>query len=198
MIGTRRLRHLRECAEHVFEDGVPGDFIEAEVWRGGASIMLAAVLEAYGIDDRIMWLADSFRGIPPPNPERYPHDAGLHFDGCSELAVPVDVVKANFQTYGLLNDRVRFVEGVFADTLAGIAAREFAIVRLDGDLYESTMDGLDALYPRLARGGFVIVDDYGAIPACRAAVHDYREAHGIGEPIGEIDWTGAFWRKGSA
>ncbi len=195
MIGTRRLHHLRECAERVLRDGVPGDFIEAGVWRGGASIMMRAVLAAYGVDDRLVWLADSFRGLPPPNPEKYPADAGMHFEHVSELAVPVDAVKANFGAYGLLDDQVRFVEGLFADTLAHIPAREFAIVRLDGDLYESTMDALDALYPRLARRGFAIVDDYGPYPACRAAVHDYRERHGIDEPIEWIDWAGVFWRR---
>jgi O-methyltransferase len=195
MIGLRRMRHLRETVEQVLRDGIPGDFVEAGVWRGGASIMMRAVLAAYAVDDRLVWLADSFRGLPPPNPDRYPHDAGLHLEGFSELAIPVDVVKSNFERYGLLDDSVRFVEGWFAETLAGIPSREFAIVRLDGDLYESTIDSLTALYPRLAPGGFAIVDDYGAVSACRAAVHDYREREGIDEPIREIDWTGVFWRK---
>ena len=172
MIGARRLRHLRTCAEHVLRDGVPGDFIEAGVWRGGASIMMRAVLAAYGVDDRLVWVADSFRGLPPPNPEKYPADAGMHFEKFSELAVSLDAVKANFRAYDLLDDRVRFVEGLFADTLAHIPVREFAIIRLDGDLYESTMDALNALYPRLARDGFAVIDDYGAVPACRIAVHD--------------------------
>jgi O-methyltransferase len=195
MIGLRRMRHLRETVERVLDDGIPGDFIEAGVWRGGASIMMRAVLAAHAVEDRVVWLADSFRGLPPPNPDRYPHDAGLHLEGFSELAIPVDVVKSNFERYGLLDDRVRFVEGWFAETLARIPSRQFAIVRLDGDLYESTIDSLAALYPRLASGGFAIIDDYGAIPACRAAVHDYREQNRIDEPIEEIDWTGVFWRK---
>jgi O-methyltransferase len=195
MIGARRLRHLRTCVEQVLNDGVPGDFIEAGVWRGGASIMMRAVLAAYGVDDRLVWLADSYRGLPPPNPEKYPADAGLHLEGFSELAIALDAVKANFRAHGLLDDRVRFVEGLFADTLAHVPARTFAIVRLDGDLYESTIDSLDALYPRLASGGFAIIDDYGAVPACRTAVHDYRAQHGIEEPIETIDWTGAYWRK---
>jgi O-methyltransferase len=195
MIGFRRLRHLRECVEQVLRDGVPGDLIEAGVWRGGASIMMRAVLAAHGVRDRLVWLADSFRGLPPPNPQRYPHDEGMHFEGFSDLAVSLDVVKANFERYGLLDDRVRFAEGLFAQTLAGIQSDRFAVIRLDGDLYESTLDSLNALYPRLAAGGFAVIDDYGAYPACRAAVDDYRERHGIVESIQEIDWAGAFWRK---
>lgn len=195
MIGARRLRHLRECVEAVIADGIPGDLIEAGVWRGGASIMMRAVLAAYGVNDRLVWLADSFCGLPPPNPEKYPADADVHLEVYAELAVPLDAVEANFRAHGLLDDRVRFVQGLFADTLAHVPAPQFALVRLDGDLYESTMDALNALYPRLARGGFAIIDDYGAVAACRAAVHDYRERHGIDEPISEIDWTGVYWRK---
>ena len=195
MIGARRLRHLRECVERVLKEGVPGDLIEAGVWRGGATIMMRAVLQAYDVWDRIVWVADSFSGLPSPNPERYPQDTGLDLSGYRELAIPVDVVKANFRKYDLLDDRVRFVEGLFAQTLSGIPASTFAIIRLDGDLYESTMDTLNALYPKLAPGGYAIVDDYGAVDACRAAVNDYRERHHIYEEIVEIDWAGAYWRK---
>ena len=195
MIGLRRLRHLRCCVERALRDGVHGDFIETGVWRGGAVIMMRAVLEAYGVADRRVWAADSFRGLPAPNPERYPLDAGLNFETYSELAVPLDVVKENFRRFGLLDERVRFVEGWFADTLAHIEAEELAVVRLDGDLYESTTDALTALYPKLAPGGFLIVDDYGAIGACRAAVQDYRREHGVRDEIHEIDWTGVYWRK---
>lgn len=195
MVGAIRLRHLRRCAERVLSDGVPGDFIETGVWRGGASILMRAVLAAYGVEDRIVWLADSFRGIPPPNPEKFPADAGVNFHEYPVFAVSLDEVKANFRAYGLLDDRVRFVEGWFADTLASVPARTFAIIRLDGDLYESTMVALDALYPKLAPGGYVVVDDYGSLAMCRAAVHDYRARCGIDVPIEKIDWTGVYWRK---
>jgi hypothetical protein len=195
MVGLHRLRNLRQCVEQTLGDGVRGDLIETGVWRGGASIMMRAVLEAYGDRDRKVWLADSFRGLPPPNPERYPLDEGLHLEGYSVLAIAVDAVKENFRRFGLLDERVRFVEGWFSETLANVDADEFAVIRLDGDLYESTIDALTALYPKLAPGGFLIVDDYGAVPACRAAVHDYRNQHDIQEDLHEIDWTGVYWRR---
>jgi O-methyltransferase len=195
MIGVQRINQLRRCVERVLADDVPGDLIETGAWRGGATIMMSAVLAAYGISDRLVWVADSFRGLPRPNPEKYPHDKGLDFVDFAELSVPLEDVKANFRKYDLLNDRVKFVEGWFSETLPSIAAREFAVIRLDGDLYESTMDALTALYPRLSSGGFAIIDDYGAIAACKAATHDYREMHGIIEPVQEIDWTGVYWRK---
>ncbi len=195
MVGTRRMHQLRTCVEHVLADDVRGDLIETGVWRGGAAIMMRAVLAAYGVSDRTVWVADSFRGLPPPNPEKYPLDEGLNFVDYPDLSVSLESVQANFRKYDLLDDRVKFVEGWFSQTLSGIAATEFAIIRLDGDLYESTMDALTALYPKLSPGGFAIIDDYGAVAACKSAVHDYREAHGITETMEAIDWTGAYWRK---
>ncbi|HTD32540.1 MAG TPA: TylF/MycF/NovP-related O-methyltransferase, partial [Candidatus Elarobacter sp.] len=139
--------------------------------------------------------ADSFRGLPAPNPERYPRDAGLDLSGFRPLAVSAETVRENVRAVGLLDERMRFVEGWFSETLSHIEARAFAVIRLDGDLYESTTDALVALYPKLSPGGYLIVDDYGCFEACRAAVHDYRDTHGICEPIVPIDWTGAYWRK---
>jgi O-methyltransferase len=68
-------------------------------------------------------------------------------------------------------------------------------LRLDGDMYESTMDGLKNLYPRLSNGGYLIIDDWGAVKGCQQAVIDYRKTHGISDEIIQIDWTGVYWRK---
>jgi predicted O-methyltransferase YrrM len=86
------------------------------------------------------------------------------------------------------------VEGFFQDTLPNLDAGPFAVIRLDGDMYGSTIVALENLYPKLSPGGFVVVDDY-ALPACREAVTDYRSAQGIDAKIEEIDWTGVWWRK---
>jgi O-methyltransferase len=194
MIGLKRMQSLRECAETVLAEGIPGDLVEAGAWRGGASLLLRGVLAAYGDRERRVFVADSFEGLPPPDPERYPHDAGDVNHLAEELAVPLEEVRGNFERYGLLDDQVEFVEGWFKDSLPGLADRDWALIRLDGDLYESTMDGLRNLYPRLQPGGFLIVDDYGW-DNCRAAVEDYRREHEINEPIQRIDWVGAFWRR---
>jgi len=108
-----------------------------------------------------------------------------------------DAVRANFARYGLLDDRVRLLEGWFSDTLPDAPIDALSVLRLDGDLYESTMDALEHLEPRVSPGGFVIVDDHGGWEPCRAAVADYRGRHGITAPIHEVDWTGAWWRKGA-
>ena len=199
MIGLRRLENFGSCIEQAIADGVPGDVIETGVWRGGALVYAKAVLDAHGADDRNVWVADSFQGVPPPDPEAYPADAGdEHWTASEYLAVSVEQVRANFERYGLLDDRVRFLEGWFKDTLPDAPIEQLAVMRLDGDLYQSTMEALEALYPRLSPGGFVIVDDHGAVEGCRLAVRDFREANGITEPMEEIDWTGVFWRRGDA
>lgn len=194
MIGIKRLRNLRRCVQTVLADGTPGDLIEAGCWRGGASILMRGVLRAHGIADRTVWAADTFTGLPEPDPERYPADAGDLNYQASELAVPLEEVRANFDRYGLLDDQVRFLEGLFAETLPTVANHRWAVIRLDGDLYESTMDGLRNLYPGLSVGGFAIIDDYGW-KNCREAVHDFRREEGISEPIERVDWVGAYWRR---
>jgi len=197
MVGLKRLDNLQHCVTSVIRNGVPGDLIETGVWRGGSSIFMRAILKAYGDTSRTVWLADSFRGLPPPDPARYPVDEGDTLWKYSELAIPMEQVKANFSRYGLLDDQVAFLPGWFRDTLPTAPMERIAVLRLDGDLYESTMEALVALYPKVTAGGFVIVDDYG-LPTCRAAIEDYRLAQGITDPIQLIDWTGAFWQRSAA
>lgn len=195
MIGLRRLDNLQEAIESVIRDGIPGDLLEAGVWRGGAAILMRAVLRAYGVTDRVVWAADSFAGLPPPDPVRFPHDAGLNLYQFPQLAVPLERVRENFARYGLLDDQVRFLKGWFKDTLPVAPVTRLAVLRLDGDMYESTMDALTALYPRVSVGGIVLVDDYNDIPACRHAVDDYRRTHGVTDVIVPVDWTGVYWRR---
>lgn len=194
MVGLARLNNIQELVETVIRAGIPGDFVETGVWRGGASIFMRAILRAYGVTDRRVWLFDSFAGLPPSNPEKYPHDRAIDLSGVPELAVPLHEVRKNFERYGLLDDQVRFVKGWFRDTLPNAEVRRIAVLRLDGDLYESTMDALTALYARVVHGGFVIIDDHSLVPTQRA-VADFRASRGITEPITTIDWTGVYWRK---
>lgn len=195
MIGLKRLDNLQFCVEDVLARGVPGDLIETGVWRGGATIFMRAILKAYDVTDRRVWVADSFEGLPPPDPERYPDDNGLLWHECKELAVSLDQVRSNFAKYGLLDDQVQFLKGWFRDTLPSAPIEQLAVLRLDGDMYESTMEPLVNLYPKLSEGGYLIVDDYGAVPNCRRAIHDYRDANGITDDIRPIDWTGVYWQR---
>ena len=189
LIGLPRLRHLRLLVERVIREEVPGDLIECGIWRGGAVIMMRAVLAAHGVTDRTVWAADSFAGLPPATMTQDQMWQG--YGGV--LAVDLDTVQANVAGYGLLDAQVRFLPGWFRDTLPGAPVEHLALLRLDGDLYESTRDTLEALHHKLSPGGFVVVDDW-ALESCRAACEDFRAAHGITAPVEPVDWCGAFWQ----
>ena len=195
MIGLKRLRNLRECVRTVIEDEVPGDLIETGVWRGGACILMRGALAAYGDRTRCVWVADSFQGLPRPNADKYADDEGDEFWTHNDyLGVSLEQVRSNFARYGLLDNQVKFLKGWFSDTLPGAPIEKLAILRLDGDMYESTIDAIGALYPKLSIGGFVIVDDFN-IKGCRAAIHDYRAAQSIIDPMMEIDEWAVYWRR---
>lgn len=195
MLPRVRLDVLQQCIEDVIkDDDVPGDLIETGVWRGGATIFMRGVLKANQIEDRCVWVADSFEGLPPPNPDKYPADSGDIHHTYQYLAVSLEEVKANFEAYGLLDNQVKFLKGWFRDTLPTLSTRKWAVVRLDGDMYESTMDAFTNLYPNLSVGGYLVVDDYN-ISSCRQAVHDYRETKGITDQIQFIDECAIYWRR---
>jgi len=194
MIGLFRMDNLHGCLLDVLHRNVPGDFAEVGVWRGGAGIMMRAVLKALGDTRRTVWLADSFRGLPEPDAELYPADAGDKHATIPELAVSAEQVRQNFELYGLLDNQVRFLEGWYRDTLPRAPIDRLALLHLDCDMYESNILALRSLYPKLSPGGYVIVDDYGALPACRQAVTDFRREFGIETEMRKIDWTGVFWQ----
>lgn len=193
MIGLRRMDNIQSCLEQVIADGIPGDCIETGVWRGGATIFMRAILAAYQVTDRTVWVADSFQGLPKPNLAQFPADHQWQEFGF-KLAISEAEVRRYFDQYQLLDDQVRFLPGWFKDSLPTAPIEQLALLRLDGDLYESTWQVLNALYDKVSPGGFVIVDDYN-LDSCRQAVHDYREQHNIQEPIVDIDRMGAYWRK---
>lgn len=197
MIGIKRLDNLQECIVRALESGVPGDLIETGAWRGGATIFMRAVLKAYGVTDRVVWVADSFRGLPRPRPGQYPADTGDTHWTREELAAPLGLVRGNFARYGLLDDQVKFLEGWFEDTLPAAPLERLCVLRLDGDMYQSTMEALTNLYPKLSVGGFVIVDDYHAVAGCRQAVDGYRAEMGIDDPLVPADRYCVYWQRAS-
>ncbi len=190
MVGHRRLDNVQACVEAVLEDGVPGDFIETGAWRGGTAIFIRALLGIYGVEDRKVWVADSFEGLPVPKSR----DDGHDLSHVGHLKVSLEQVRANFARFGLLDGQVEFLKGWFCDTLPGAPIGKLAILRLDGDLYSSTMDSLKNLHHKVAKGGFVIVDDYYSWPSCRRAVTEFLAEKSLQPEIRPIDWTGAFWR----
>jgi hypothetical protein len=194
MIGAKRMENVRRECERVIALGIPGDLMETGVWRGGACMMMRAVLKAYQITDRRVIAADSFAGLPPPSDEVVA-DTGFDLYTYNELAVPLNEVTAAFDRYGLLDEQVIFLEGRFKDTLPTAPVEALALLRLDGDMYESTMDGLVNLYHKLSTGGTLIVDDYYLFDAQRKAVDEFRAEYDIADPIIQIDQFGGYWIK---
>jgi O-methyltransferase len=200
MIGCVRLDNIRKTIIWALSDHVPGDLAECGVWRGGAAIFMRAVLAECEerapdlTEGRAVWVCDSFQGCPPPDPTKYPVDAGDPHSTFEYLAVMQNEVKANFRRYGLLDENVKFLPGWFKDTLPG-PIEKLAVLRIDGDLYESTIQVLEALYPKVSPGGFVIVDDYQNILGTQRAVDDYRTREGITAEIHPVDWCAVWWRK---
>lgn len=194
MIGYARLTNIVECVDTVIAEDVPGDLCEAGVWRGGAAIMMKAALETFDHrQSRVVWVADSFKGLPPPNPD-YEYDVGDLHHTFDHLAVSVDEVRGNFYRYSLLDDRVKFIEGWFSESLPG-PIEQLAVLRCDGDMYGSTYETLTALEPLVSPRGYIIIDDYFLLDGCRHAVDDYRYERDLHEQIHRIDRCGAFWRK---
>jgi len=194
MIGLKRLDHLQYCVETVLREGMAGDLMEAGAWRGGACILMRGVLAAYGVQDRKVYVADSFAGLPKPDVDKYAVDREDKHHTFRYLSVSQEEVAANFRRFGLLDDQVVFLKGWFEDTLLRAPVKQLALLRLDGDMYGSTIVALRSLYSKLSPAGFCIIDDY-SLDGCRRAVDDFRAEAGIRTRIEDVDWTCKFWRK---
>jgi hypothetical protein len=191
LLGWKRLTNVQDALDLVCDERIPGDVIEAGIWRGGTVAFMRGYLNVRGEVERRVVGADSFQGLPPA---RELPDLATVVKAREALIVGRDTVEAMLRRYGL-RDGVELVEGWFAETLSTLKDRTWAVVRIDADLYASTRDALTALYPTLAPGGVLILDDYGTWKPCRTAVDEYRALHGITTPLREVDFTGRWWRK---
>mgnify|MGYP002640379097 CR=1 FL=1 len=198
MTGSLRLDNLRSSIETVEEEDIPGDVVETGVWRGGAMIYACAVLDALGLpaEDRKVWLCDSFEGLPPPDTDKWPQDTGSTRHLRENFKVSLEEVLANFNRFRVPLERAEFLKGWFEDTIPGpLADRDIAILRLDGDMYGSTMHVLRSLYDRVTPGGFIIIDDWTASKETKLAVQDFWKERGVQPDVTKVDWTCVFWRK---
>lgn len=196
MTSETGVENVEYCVKKVLEEGVPGDLIETGVWKGGLTIWMRGILKAYGATERKVWVADSFQGLPPPDPETHLADAINHhlLETVGHLSVSLKDVQESFRRYDLLDEQVCFLEGWFAETLPQAPIKRLAVARLDGDWYESTRDALCYLYPKLSAGGYLIIDDYGLPLGCRQAVDEFRAAHQITEEIRWVNHQTIFWQ----
>ena len=197
MTGRRRLESVQEMLENIFTDNIPGDVMEAGVWRGGMSIFMRGVILAHNEGHaRLSFVCDSFRGLPASS---LPEDLAQTWNDNLFLEVSADTVKRNFEAFGITDRNIVIVKGFFAQSMPQLRAlvgeRTFSLLRLDGDMYESTVDVLYQFYDKLSLGGYVIIDDYSEGFPARAAVNDFLQVHGIATLPVDIDGTAAFWRK---
>lgn len=199
LAATPKLNALHSMMLDVMHNNVPGDFIEAGVYKGGMIIFMRAFLEAYNIKDRVVWAADSFEGIPISESRELNDTVDLWED---RWIASFNEVLSNLKRYGLLDRQVEFIKGYFSETLPDASVDRLALARLDADSYESTMDALTGLYPKMSPGGYIIIDDWH-INSCRQAVIEYRETNNISDPIHLIlgvrrpdNAYEAFWKVG--
>lgn len=192
MIGDKRLTNIEYCFQEIINKKIPGDLIETGVWRGGACIFMAG-LNKYYRENRKIYVADSFEGLPPPDP-KYEADRGDKHHKVKCLAVGLDEVKDNFKRYDLLDENVKFIKGYFEHSLKNTDIEQLALLRLDGDMYSSTIQVLEQLYDKVSSGGYILIDDY-ALKGCKKAVDDFRKERNITSELKIVDWTGRYWVK---
>lgn len=201
MTSIERMYALYQATRHVVEAGVAGDFVECGVWRGGSVALMALTLRRMGVADRRIWLYDTFEGMTPPGPEDVQEISGTP---ASEIlrAQPRDgddpfwgiagreLVQQRLAATGYPSHLFEFVAGDVHRTLPGVAPAGVALLRLDTDWYSSTAHELRHLYPRLAAGGVLIVDDYGYWRGARRATDEYLASLPDRPLLHRIDYTG--------
>jgi hypothetical protein len=197
MTDMTAIDNVQFCTEQVIQNNVPGDLIETGVWKGGLPVLMRGVLKAFAVTDRVVWVADSFEGLPKPDPQQSLSDAILYFlsKPLNRLKIPLEFAENTFRRYGLLDQQVKFLPGWFSDTLPTAPIRCLAVMRLDGDWYESTMVALNSLYSKLSAGGYIIIDDYGLPTGCRKAVDEFRSRYGIQETLQWVNKQVVFWQR---
>lgn len=199
MTSRERLYAVYQAARYLAEARIEGDFVECGVWRGGSAMMAALSFAAAGDASRRLWLYDTFEGMPAPSAE---DTASWEADPHEEWArnqrgpinewcySPLEEVRMHMASTGVDSDRLEYVQGKVEDTLPSRAPERVALLRLDTDWYESTRHELVHLFPRVVRGGVIIVDDYGHWPGVRRAVDEYVAEHGVHLLLQRIDYAG--------
>ena len=207
MTSIERMYALYTATRYVVENDVPGDFVECGVWRGGSVMIIALTLLRLGSTDRALWLFDTFEGMPPPSDEDIQEMSGR---AASEIlaeheksaadpfwgVAPRTIVEENLRRTGYPSSRIHFIEGDVLTTIPSQAPSQIALLRLDTDWYASTRHELQHLYPRIARDGVLIVDDYGYWRGARKATDEFLASLPARPLLHRIDYTGRMCVKG--
>lgn len=199
MTSAERVFAAASAARYIADAAIPGAIVECGVWRGGSSMAIAMSLLGAGVDDRDLYLFDTYEGMSAPtevDKDFRDEPAQIKFDlartaaaASGWCAADIDDVRANMTSTRYPMDRVHLVPGKVEDTLPAHAPEQIALLRLDTDWYESTKHELIHLWPRLVRGGICIIDDYGHWAGCRKAVDEYFADLGITVLLSRVDHT---------
>lgn len=202
-----RCKTLWDSCSTIIRHGVPGDFVECGVWRGGsAGIMALTLLKLDPKGSRNLHLFDSFEGLPEPTEEdgqqAADYSGGVNsgaLKSVHQCEAGIDIVKELLLgTLAFPNQRIHFHKGWFQETIPvlGEEPKQIAVLRLDGDWYDSTKVCLEHLYDRVPKGGLIILDDYFAWEGCKKATDEFRASRGITDELIRVDIDCAYWTKG--
>lgn len=193
---------MYQAASYVAKAGIDGDYVECGVWKGGSSMIAALVFRQHGSIERNFYLYDTYAGMPDIGS----HDADLGtgpFQMVMDLTTRVrgghagvfyaseEEVRRNMRSTGYPDDKVLLVKGMVELTIPGQCPEKISLLHLDSDLYQSTYHELTYLYPRLAKGGVLIIDDYGSWKGSRKATNQYFGEHGISMLLTPVGSDGA-------
>ena len=186
MVSDQRLFATLAACKYVIENDIEGDFVECGVWRGGNAIVAAEVFKHSA--EKKIWLFDTYEGFITIKPtekdgetltsKRVTEESLLivqeQLYDAKFCGNSIDDVRAGFQGYGLLSDKIMFIEGDVKQTLkTDTIPQKISVLRLDTDFYESTKKEIEVLYPRLTIGGVLLIDDYGYCDGVRSAIDEY-------------------------
>lgn len=192
MISPERGWALTEAVRYVARAHIPGDIVECGVWKGGACLLASFILHSVEpYTERLIWLYDTFKGMVKPGVNDRIASSGqaLTERGAEGWwAIDIDEVRSLMRKSPLDEGTFNFVAGAVAETLEFSVPQKIAILRLDTDWYESTLKELEVLYPRLSKGGVLIVDDYGHFTGAKKAVDEYFERQPV--LLHRSDYTG--------
>lgn len=189
MAGPVRALSLMRAVEYLIKHGIAGDLVECGVWKGGSMMTVALSLLRNGGADRELWLYDTFTGMSDPTERDIPRQ-GLQAEEVarsSYFVAPLDGVRRAMESTGYDPARMHYVAGKVEETIPARAPERIALLRLDTDWYESTRHELIHLFPRLVRGGVLILDDYGAWQGARQATDEYLAGTGVPILLQRVD-----------
>ncbi len=200
MLSPARLYAFMEATRHIVKAKIPGAIVECGVWKGGAVMSSLLAMSDLGLKDREYFLYDTFEGMPKPGNDDQKFDGQkiateftarqIGDNGSTWCRGEFDEVRQNVFSTGYPSERIHFVRGKVEDTIPATLPGKIAILRLDTDWYESTRHELQHLYPLLAPGGVLIIDDYGHWEGARQAVDEYFAAQSIPMLLHRTDYTG--------